>query len=300
MFNRLFILIALSLLSISIKAQNYVDILKVDYSISKSNDFKDTQGTSDVKEWVVDATVPIVLSEKSTFLTGFVFENVSVSPYSGESEISVFTLNLKLGLNKTYSDKWSATYLLLPKFSSDMQNVAGEDFQLGIVSLFKFIKNENLNLKFGLYYNTDLFGPFLVPFAGFYYQKEKWEINALLPATVDVGYKLGNSLKTGLRFNGFIKSFNLNEEVDGMSQYLAKANNEVGIYLGYTFGKINVIVMGGRSIGRTYRTFENGDKMNFALSAIKIGDERTQLNSDFKDGLVLKTSLIYRFPIDNK
>jgi len=293
--------LSLSLLFINpVSSQNYIDLLKVEYSLSKGNKFKTHPNSSNVYEWVVDATVPIVLSENNTLLTGFLYENSKVIAYAGMDQINLFTLNLKLGINKIYSAKWSATYLFLPKLSSDLQTIKSNDFQMGAVTIFKLSKNAYLNYKFGAYYNFELSGPFLVPLVGIYYQKSKFEANIMLPLAVDLNYSILSQFRVGFKFSGFIKSFHLNDTFNGMSQYISKANNEIGGYLGFSKGNVNLIAMLGTSIGRSYRTYEIEDRLGFSLSAIKFGDNRNQLNTDFADGLVVRTSLIYRFTFAEK
>lgn len=285
--------------SISASAQNYIDLLRIEYSGSMGNDFDAGSGAADIHHWVVDATIPFALTEKNTLLTGILFESTQTALYAGQEKSSVYTLNLKLGLNKKYSETWSASYLFLPKLSSDLQNISSDDFQFGAAALLKFTKNKNLNFKFGAFYNSDNFGPFISPLVGLYYQHNQWEYNILVPRTVDINYQIVAPLKLGLRFNGYIKSFNLNNQFQGKAQYVVQSNNDIGVYLGWSLGKIELLGMLGHSIGRNYRTYEQGDELGAAIFAIKLGDDRTQLNTDFKDGLVFKTSLIYRFDLDD-
>ncbi|MBK8967491.1 MAG: hypothetical protein IPM36_12650 [Lewinellaceae bacterium] len=275
-------------------AQNYIDLFRADYTGSTGNAFEPGPGTSNIREWLVDANIPVPISKNNTILTGFQFEHIRVSVYPQEQAVAVKTLGLKLGLNQRYSNKWSGSYFLFPKFASDLQRYKSADFQFGIAVLFKLTQQENLHFKFGALYNTDLFGPFVTPLLGLYFQQAKWEANVLLPSMVDLNYRLVAALKVGLRFNGMIKSFNLNTNFNGMQQYLARANNEIGGYLAWSFGKVHLIGMIGYSIGRSYRTYARDDRINLGLSAIRLGDDRTQLNPDFKDGLVYKLSVLYR------
>lgn len=298
-FFRVCPLILGCILSFSGFSQNYIDLLRVDYSYSGNNQFDTSANNSDVKEWVVDATVPVVLREKTTLLTGFLYENVKVTPYDGGEELDFYTVNLKVGMNQTYSERWSATYMLLPKLSSDLARVGGNDFQLGGVSLVKYTKSPALNYRFGLYANSELFGPFLVPLFGLYRKGERTELNFLLPMAADFNYTLIGTLRAGFRFSGFKKSFHLNEPgMTGRSEYVSKANNEVLGYLAIAKGSINLIGFVGHSIGRSYRTYNVGDQVGLGLSAIDFDDQRTQLNTDFKDGLVFKVSVIYRYGLD--
>lgn len=280
--------------------QNYIDLLRIEYSGSPGNDFKSGSGSSDVREWAAEATVPVRLTAANTFLTGFLFERVNVSLYADQHPVSVNTINLKLGLNQTYSGAWSGSYLLLPKFSSDLKRYQRDDFQIGVAALLKYTKSKNLQFKFGAFYNTDLFGPFITPFLGLYFQREKWEANILLPRLVDLNYQIAPAFRLGLRFNGSIKSFHLNEDFNGIPQYLSNSNSELGAYIGWALGRINLVGFIGHSLGRNYRTYAQGDQVDLAISVIKLGDDRTQLNGDFKDGPVFKLAALYRLALDNR
>ncbi|MBL7871676.1 MAG: hypothetical protein JNM78_08710 [Cyclobacteriaceae bacterium] len=288
-----FSFVSLLLISSIAQAQNYIDLLKIDYALGKGNNFKDGTGSSDVQEFTIDATVPIVLSDKNTFLTGLLFEQVRVTVYADQPDVSVYTLNLKLGLNTILSDTWSATFMTLPKISSDFETVGKNDFQLGLLSIFKKTINTNLNYKFGAYFNTELFGPFVVPLLGVYYKKNKWETTVMLPMSMDVNYLLAEPFRVGLKFSGFQKTFHLNTPYNG-DHYVTKANNELGGYLSYTYKNIYFVGMIGHSIGRSYRIYEVGNQLKLAISVVKIGDNRTQLNTDFEDGFVFRTSVFYR------
>lgn len=294
---RPFFILLLSLSSACItpvRSQNYIDLLRIDYSSSPGNAFESGAGESTIREWLVDANVPVPVSKNQAILTGFQFEHIRAALYPQQDAFTVKTLGLKLGLNQRYSEKWSGTYLLLPKFASDLKRYEGADFQLGVAALFKLTQQANLHFKFGAMYNTDLFGPFVTPLLGIYFQRGKWEINTLLPSMVDLNYQLAPALKFGLRFNGMVKSFNLNTAFNGMPQYLARVNNELGGYLGWSFGKIHLVALLGHSVGRNYRTYARGDQINLGISALKLGDDRTQLNADFKDGMLYKFSILYR------
>lgn len=296
----LFAFLCLALCPAPAFSQNYIDLLRVEYSHSPNNQFKSGEDNTDIQEWVVDINTPIVLSENHALLTGFLFDNTRLAIYPDNADISVSTLNLKLGLNSRYSKSWSASYLLFPKFSSDLKNYLSDDFQFGIAALFKYTRNEHLNFRFGAFYNTDLFGPFVSPLFGVYFLKKKWEFNILLPSMVDINYRLDQSVRLGLRFNGSIKSFNLNSTFNGMDQYLAKTNNEIGAYIGWALGRVHLIGTVGHAVGRNYRSYAQGDQLGLAISLIKLNDERRQLNTDIKDGWVFKLTALYRLTLKDK
>ena len=54
----------------------------------------------------------------------------------------------------------------------------------------------------------------------------------------------------------------------------------------------------GYAISRSYKVFDSEDKVDFALSGLYFGDDRTQLNENFKDGVLFKVELMYRLHFD--
>lgn len=284
-------------------AQNYVDLAKFFYANTPANQFDSTTAETRVQEYGLDVTLPVKLKNGNAFLTGFYAESISTKVNPAEANLtSIYTTMLKLGVNIKHSEKWSGTYLLLPKLASDFKNINANDFQLGAIALLKYKKRKNLNYKVGLYYNSEFFGPFFVPILGLYYvsDNEKLEINATLPISADVNYKIHERIGVGANFASFVRTYYLNESFQGNpDNYLAKSTNEVYAYLQFDLNKSIILqTKVGYSIGRNYRVYDSDDNITWGLSAFKFGDNRKQLNPDFKDGLVYRARLIYRFHLE--
>ncbi len=56
--------------------------------------------------------------------------------------------------------------------------------------------------------------------------------------------------------------------------------------------------MAGVSLGRSFRVYENDDKIDFGLSLFRFGDDRAPLNTDFANGLFYRAELAYRVYLD--
>ncbi len=179
--------------------QQYVDLLKVNATLSPSNQFVDTSTSSDLHEYNVDLTIPVPLGEKAAILTGVIYDHAEMSLYSDTRVPRHYldAISLKVGLNLKHSNKFSGTYVFLPKISSDFNNISPKDYQFGGVALWKYQKHDRLNYKFGMYFNGELFGPFAVAILGFYYQSEdrKFEANFTLPITADLNYRLSDRFR---------------------------------------------------------------------------------------------------------
>ncbi len=78
-------------------------------------------------------------------------------------------------------------------------------------------------------------------------------------------------------------------------QYVARSSNELYTYLQFHLSKSLIVkTKVGYTISRTYKVFNDDDKVNMNLGSIYLGDNRTQLNTNFEKGVVFKAELLYR------
>ena len=281
-------------------SQNYVDLAKIWYANTPLNQFDSTETETRVQEFGMDVNLPIVLKDRYTFLTGFTFGSSSARVSSENDDISsVYTVLLKLGMNINHTEKWTGTYLFMPKLSSDLKKIGRKDFQFGGLVLIDYKKREKFKYRFGLYYNSELFGPYFVPLFGLYYlsDNDKFEINATLPVWLDLNYRLSSWFKVGSNFSGLTRTFNINEpQFAENGEYLVKQSNEIFLYGQFEILKSFIIQTKiGYSIGRRYSIYDETDKVGFGLLLFRFDDDRDQLNSEFADGMIFRVRLIYRF-----
>jgi len=281
------------------KAQNYIDIGSISYANTPSNKFENSSEQTRVEELDLKLIFPVVINENNVLLTGLYANSTQVKldqNISGNTSLN--SINLLLGLNHRYSEKWSATYIVLPKISSDFNGLSGRDFQLGLLSSLNYTKRSNLNYKIGLYANTERYGLSVFPLLGLYYQSpdKKFETNLILPYFADVNFRLFEKTHVGLNFDGLGSSYNMNKRLYiDKETYAVKSSRELFAYLMFQLGtSFYVKPKLGYSIFRTYKVFENNDKVDFSIASFEVGDNRTQLNTNFEDGAIFKIEMVYR------
>ena len=290
----------LALLFLSLKAQDYIDIMSFSYAQTPLNNFEKNSQQTKVEELGLEFTYPVVLNKKTTLLSGFTASRnrLKLDPNIPDY-FSLNSIRFNLGLNHIYSDKWSGTFVLLPKLASDLNSISKEDFQIGVLSLLTYTKRENLKYKMGLYVNTEKYGPLVVPLIGLYYlsQNKKFESNLTLPGKADINYQLFGKTNAGLIFEGFNSSYNLNGPIyDGVGKYVVKSSNDLFTYLRFQLGNSLYFKTSiGYPFNRKYKIYDDNDKVNLALSSIYFGDNRSQLNDVFENGVIFKIELVYRF-----
>ncbi len=289
-------------LAVNCAAQNYIDIARFQYSTTPLNRFENSSSSTRLKELGLDVTLPIVINSSDAFLTGLICERMQTKLFEGGPIETFSSVGVRIGLSKKYSERWSGTYLLIPKLASDFSNVTRRDAQTGAIAMMKYTRSENLNYKFGMYYNSELFGPFVVPLFGFYRLSadKKFEANLTLPFMVDLNYRLHNRLNIGVNFLGQVRSYHLgNVEVTNSGGYVVKTTNDIFGYLKFNLSKgLSIQTKVGYSLGRSYRVYDDAERITMGSILVRIGDNRQQLNTDFSNGLIFQTSLSYRFVKD--
>lgn len=281
-------------------SQDYLDILKTDYAVGSEAQFEDEASATRLQEFNVDFTLPIPLNDKVTFLTGAIYENINASFQPKTSSFSVSAITLKVGVNVKHTNKWSATYMTLPKLASDFNRFHTKDFQFGAAALFKYRRSAYFNYKFGLYTNTERFSQILVPMFGFYYQhpKDKLEVKILLPLSGDISYRFSEKSRVGANFKGQVRSYNLNtDHFPASNSYLSRSANDLYAYIQHQLTNgIHLQVGVGRSLGRSYRVYN--ESISFAIPLVSFNDNRQQLNTDFQDSWLIKLSAFYRLDLE--
>jgi len=281
-------------------AQNYVDLFKISYGEAFDTDFEGTNSSTQIKSFEADLTFPVVLNEKYALITGAAFSSNHLQLFPNANFTSLYSTTLKLGLASTYDEKWSSTFVLLPKVASDYQNISGDDFYLGGLALLKLQKKENLIYRFGIYGTTEAFGFFTTPIIGWYYlsANKKFEMDVSLPIVADINYTTGK-ITYGIDYIGIGRSFNSTK--NNTNVYVDVSSLEFAGYLQFNALKKSILLRAKLGYASNdYEVYAKGDKIDLGLSAFSFGDDRTQLNPTINGGFFLKFETIYRFHIEPK
>ncbi|WP_297764903.1 DUF6268 family outer membrane beta-barrel protein [uncultured Muriicola sp.] len=289
--------------SLSLVAQDYIDLATFSYTTALNRSFEDTPDDKAIQEWNLNLDFPIVLDPKNALITGITAGSIGLGLYpSTMPRTTLYALSLRLGWNTIYSEQWSGTYLLIPKVASDFSSGFSRGKQLGAIGLLTNTKTNRLKYTYGLYLNREEFGLLVVPIFGIYYKSANnlFEANVLLPVKVDLNYELSATTSAGLRFDGLGTSYDIQNP--GFSDhYVTRASNEL-----YVYGQLKLTpslllrAKIGHAFFRNYKVYDSDDTIDLSLVGIFFGEDRTILNSDVGDGFQFKTELVYRFDLSKK
>lgn len=300
------ITLALILFSLTFYSQQHIDIARFSYTNNPLNKFENSSEKTNIQQFDLRLNFPIVLNEKHVLLTGLFGNNTQIKLDSDfTNHTNLYAVGLNIGLHSKYNEKWEATYMAIPKFASEFNNLSTKDFQFGYLALFNYVKRQSLKFKFGVYGNSETYGSLIVPIFGVYYlsPNEKFEMNLNLPLLADLNYKLSEASAVGINFDGLSSSYNLTRTIYiGEGEYAVIKSNELFAYYQLKIWKsIYSKIKIGYSFFRTSEVYSEGENIDVAVAAFNIGDDRSDpLNNNIKDGPIFKFELIYRFNTSKK
>lgn len=298
--KKLYSIGCLILFTLNTQAQDYVDIVKLTgFNSTMENGTNSETSPGNIN---FELYYPSQINDKLVLLTGITAENtnLNLSPLSKASNLTMTRLNL--GMKYKHSEKWSGTYVLLPKIASDFNNLGSNDYQIGAIAILDYQTKENFKYKFGLYSSTEVFGTTLTPLIGLWHRSEnkKLYINATLPIRMDVNYALGNKFSIGSDLLTSIKSYNLS--ATNSMLYVQEESIRFGFYASY--GMMDNAILLRAKIGydtTDYGVYNANDKVGLQILTKQVsGDNRTRLNTEFLAAPYIGGDIIYRFDLNKK
>ena len=201
-------------------AQNHLDIMHISGRYGFPQPYVDTYNEKATEFGTyLSLTVPVSLTEKTIWYNSFnhFYFNVDGDPGIPEKELNPIKLNgfiLRTGLYQKFNKGTAMQLLFVPRYMTDFENADGKSFQAGGVFLLEKVYHPNLSLSYGVMYNQEFFGPYVVPLLNLYWKlSDKWFIKGLFPITLKVNYLAGKNLSLGLSHFGLITSYYLGEDL---------------------------------------------------------------------------------------
>ena len=181
-------------------------------------------------------------------------------------QYDLYSLSLPIGFQlQSKNTKWKYTGIVIPKINSDLDDNLDYDGQLGGIGLITKVFSEKLQVRAGLYYNSDFWGHFFMPLAGVDWKvNDKFRMYGTLPGNYRFEFKLGEKIFTGLGFRSAQRSFRLQKKYN--DDFVRVKENQVKLFFeGFLFGKILLGFDIYRSINYSlisYDYFETGTPTN--------------------------------------
>lgn len=284
------IIVALLLLTgMGTAAQPYLDLVQVNATRSPDaglwrrnklqNSFSHLQG---------DLTIPLIFKKDSSMLLFCPFtEHWWVDILNTGLPEHYASYGMQVTLVKPLSEKWTLNAVLAPRFNGLANAAFKNSFQAGGAVLFAYQKKKTLTYKFGVYYNSEFSGPFIMPLLGIDWQVDrKTTIFGILPGSLNIERAPSARLSYGLAFRAITNSYSFNPyflNLPDETDFLRVDENQLGCYADIYLSKNLVWNLElGHSVFRRFR------------AGIVHAKPLYYYNDPMKDGVYCRTGIAYR------
>jgi hypothetical protein len=300
--KKLLVLIALFISGNFLYAQDYLDMFKASYSRATLGNI-DNEEETEVGNMLIEAYFPMPLTDKIVAITAFTYENTRLGLSNNafgvtaiDDRTNLVMTRLNLGVKVKHGNKWTGTYIALPKLASDFNELGADDFQIGGIALFEKKYSSRKGLKFGAYASTENFGTTITPLVGVWYKSRnrKFYINATLPIRADINYTVAKHFSLGANLLTSIKSYNMSQFDTGV--YVQEESIRFSTFVAYGFLEDTLILRGRVGLDTTdYGVYNQGDTIGVQVLTFQVsGDDRNRLNSEFASAPFVGLDLIFR------
>lgn len=267
-------------------AQDFLDLAQVGYRYALET--KAPEGSDEgvsVSGLRVNLLLPLKLSEKTYLLPGFRYWQYNLNP--GDNLQYYFA---QIGFQTQLSDKVSWQFLPLLRTGIYDGSSARDGFQIGLLTLVNTVVKDNLTLGYGIYTNSELFGPLLTPVLGIDWQiNDRWRLYGNFPMYNTLSYSISEKMNTGVNYVGLVTTFK------GDNTYTERQSVDVSWFFDYYLTpQIVAQFQVGYPIGRSFEEFNEKDKVDFSFSLFRFGDDREALNTFDKASMIVTFNLLFR------
>jgi len=286
---------------ISASAQDKFTVAEFSYNFAPGSKYENPDLKSNIGYLSGVFNFPVFSKGKATFLAGMRSNMWSVN-YDTEQEWpeDYYSLGLTLTYNQKFSSDNSFLFVFIPRYNSDLLNSSSDAWQFGFLSYYIKRSSEKYLWKVGAYVNTEFFGLFAVPIYGIDWRiNSRWSFTGDIPIWAKLNYKASEKLNLGFSYMALVSSYRLTGEFN--NDYISRFAIEPVFYAEIPVVK-NLYLKGkiGYTLGRDYPVYDRDDKLDWKLSMVEFGDERTPLNSNIKDGMFFEISIAYNVDITKK
>ena len=306
MRSKLLFLFLTGLVAIS-SAQDRLDVFTLSgrYGLPASYD-SIYEGKATESGLLASLTAPVRMSDRSFWYNSLNYFYWHVGseedfPDGIMDPVSLHGFILRTGLYRTLDDGKAISVFFAPRLMTDFEQTDSNHLQLGGLVLYDKRHNDDLLLGFGLMFNQEFFGPYLVPLINLDWKiNERWSVVGLLPVYGKLKYKWNDRLDGGWSHFGLITTYRLgNPEYEG--DYMERASIDETLYLRYRlFGDFFIEGRFGYAIGRHYKQYDADQKVDFSLPLLSFGDDREAKNISVQSGFIGSLRIVYSIDIKNK
>lgn len=253
---------------------------------------------------VANLTVPILFKDSSKWITLIDYQSYSINNNflpTDSTPVQRFDLHaffLRTGYVHRFNASQSLQVLAFPRLMTDFNASFSKSLQIGGIVMYEKIKNKRMTWRIGALYNTEFFGPSLIPL--FYLDcniGKKLKFTGLLPINGKLYKQPSDRFSYGLHFIGLTTTYRIYEP-GYENYYVERKSIDLSLFANKQVWK-NVFLeaRAGYSVSKDYGLFAEDQKIDLALPLYYFGDNRTRSNGEYFTTPFVHLRLLYSIPV---
>lgn len=232
------------------KAQPYMDLVQLSYQNGNGGE------TGNFEYFRAQANLPIILKDSSLILVNPTWEERWIKVNEFDNSYHVRSVVSWFAYSGTINKKWSVLGALIPRFNGQAAMQFKNGFQAGAAILFSYRAHPGLTWKLGTYYNSEFFGPFIIPLFGLDWKiSPRQRLFGVAPGYLTYENRLNGKLYWGGSIRTFTNSYRIDSSMPGQQDHVRIDDNQVGAYIDlYVAKRLVVNAEAGYSVLRRMRT----------------------------------------------
>ncbi|RTL60944.1 MAG: hypothetical protein EKK37_01965 [Sphingobacteriales bacterium] len=207
--------------------------------------------------WGASFNIPIQFKKDSSaiiFSAATEYWNIDIDKRSASVKQQSFIL--PVAYIKPLNEKWNLIINGMVRWNGIQGDLFKKSLQAGGAVIINYKKKINRQIKFGIYYNSEFSGPFIIPLAGIDWTiSKKDNLFGILPGNMIYEHKLNNHFYWGASFKAITSSF-ITEPLtaNNPANFIRVDDNQLALYLdSYISKSIVLTVSAGHSVLRKFR-----------------------------------------------
>lgn len=230
-------------------------------------------------------SIPIVFKDSSVWFSSIDYQyfDIGNTPSLGvpNDRIRLNGFIFRTGYIHRMSKNRSLQLLAIPRLMTDFKVAFSSALQFGGIALFEKKRDANLTWRLGALYNSEFFGPQLVPLVYLDWRvAPRWKVKGLFPIFGTFYREMSPTTSVGIHFVGLTTSYK-NSLLDATRTYVERRVIDVSVFARFALWK--ALFLEGRigySVTKDYGIFAEGDQLDLAIPLVNFGDNRTRLNEE--------------------
>ena len=302
--KRFTLFIVVGVICLCISAQNSIDVLTISgrYGFPQSYE-KGFPGKATESGGLLNLKLGVKICKSTMWANDISYIHSRVNsdvqmPQDVADPIKLHGFIHQTGFIRKINESHALWMVFTPRYMTDLHESSETSLQLGGTFLFEKEFNNNLKMRYGAMFNQEFFGPMVVPLVYLkWHIADKWDISGLLPISSKIKYTANDRINLGIGHFGLITSYRLGEPENAV-YYIERKCIDIFLFGRYRLlGNFHAEGRVGYALSRDYAQYETNEKMDFRLSIISFGDNRTQYNTSFNDGPIIDLRLVYNLPL---